>query len=350
MIHIDSVYIGEFPPPFGGVTIKNRILQEAVFNDGTVQFFNLYECKRNPFKLLELIVIVLRAGRRKNSFILGLGSPGRLRKMLIAIRLLGGKESLGCCTVIMMGSTLHKYCAMRVGYIKMLKQVKCIYTESHRIEDAFRGMGIDQVAFFPNCRAVMDDLPPKKKRREDPLRLVFFSKICREKGLPLLFEVARLLEDSGLDVIIDFYGEIQKEYKDEFEANMHKYSNCRYLGVFDSTRHNVYRKLHQYHALIFPTEWKSEGVAGILVESKLAGITAIVSRHNYNDEVVKDGVEGIVIPRQSAALYYQAVWELLENPEYLFRLSRGAYESASRYDIVSYCELLRSSVRAVHKG
>ena len=43
-----TLYIGEFPPPMGGVTVKNELLKNKVYNDSEMIFFDLYSCKKNP--------------------------------------------------------------------------------------------------------------------------------------------------------------------------------------------------------------------------------------------------------------------------------------------------------------
>lgn len=45
--------------------------------------------------------------------------------------------------------------------------------------------------------------------------------------------------------------------------------------------------------LLLPSKWSGEGVPGALVESKMAGIAAIVSDWNFNAEIVKNDSEGI---------------------------------------------------------
>ncbi len=42
-----NVYIGELPPPYGGVTRKNKLTYENVFIDANTVFFDLVEFKRS---------------------------------------------------------------------------------------------------------------------------------------------------------------------------------------------------------------------------------------------------------------------------------------------------------------
>lgn len=53
--------------------------------------------------------------------------------------------------------------------------------------------------------------------------------------------------------------------------------------------HDVYEELNNYDIMLLPTRWEGEGVSGALIESKMAGITAIVSDWHVNSETVRDG-------------------------------------------------------------
>ena len=94
---------------------------------------------------------------------------------------------------------------------------------------------------------------------------------------------------------IDIYGHIVDDFKEKFEKFIDENNNVTYQGVFDATKNNVYEKLHEYDILLFPSRWKGEGVPGILIESKMAGIVPIVSDHLYNSEIVLNNIEGIVL-------------------------------------------------------
>lgn len=333
-----TLYIGEFPPPFGGVTVKNQLLRDYIYNSDQVQFFNLYDCKKNRIKLVSLLHLIQKAKCENAVIVLGIGYDKRLERMLQMIYLIGKEALIQNCLIIMMGSKLQTYCKGRTHLINMLRKTKCILTESHKIEKEFQKLGIQNVDFFPNCRVAQKDWLPKKRDMEKPIKMVFFSKICEGKGVTILFEAVQLLKQRKIKFQLDFYGVLDPDYRTVFEEQIEKYSECQYYGVFDTTKQDVYAKLHEYDVLAFPTMWKGEGVAGILVESKIAGIPAIVTDHRYNDEVVQDGVEGILIEKNSAVAFADAVAKLDQDPELLFQLATGAHHSRMRYDIMTYKE------------
>jgi glycosyltransferase involved in cell wall biosynthesis len=197
-------------------------------------------------------------------------------------------------------------------------------------------MNFTNVITFPNCREIHKSIKPRKTFACQPIKLLYFSKICKEKGVPQLIDMAKQLNDNDIKFTLDFYGAIDYCYKKEFDLECLRVSNVRYMGVFDVYKHNVYTKLNEYDLLLFPSIWLGEGVAGILVESKIAGIPAVVSNHNVNSEVVIDGQEGIIINGDLAKGFAESVQKLSLDREELFRLANGAFISRKRYDINLY--------------
>ena len=107
-----------------------------------------------------------------------------------------------------------------------------------------------------------------------------------------------------------------------------------------TVKNNVYEKLHEYDILLFPSRWKGEGVPGILIESKMAGIVPIVSDHLYNSEIVLNNIEGIVLEKKDIGLQMsKTIKKLLECEDIYNNLANGAFTSRMRYSLETYKEL-----------
>ena len=93
--------------------------------------------------------------------------------------------------------------------------------------------------------------------------------------------------------------------------------------------------------ILFPTKWDIEGVPGILVEGKIAGLAEIVSNKSYNAELVRNGIEGIVLGDNSAADLAVAIQQLDENRKALSTLKAGSRSSAEQYFIENYISAIK---------
>ena len=129
-----------------------------------------------------------------------------------------------------------------------------------------------------------------------------------------------------------------------FKASVDDLPNCEYRGVFRGSQNAGYRLLAGYDVLLFPSTWVHEGVAGTLIESKVVGLPAVVFDNNFNEEVVRDKEEGLVVEVRDEEAFVHAVDALKKDRERLRLLSEGAYLSADRYFLDGYfdrvCEAL----------
>ena len=176
---------------------------------------------------------------------------------------------------------------------------------------------------------------------DEPLKLLFFSRISIEKGVLILFDMCEYLSKENIPFSLDFYGELDEKFKENFYEQLELHLQCKYKGIFDSTEKDVYDKINEYDILLLPTKWKAEGVPGILVESKIVGVPAIVSKHNYNEEVVINYKEGIVLDNVTGLSFAKEVSNLYHNKMLFDSLSEEAYKSSVRYNIDSYIGLIR---------
>ena len=135
-----------------------------------------------------------------------------------------------------------------------------------------------------------------------------------------------------------FYGEIRKDYEQEFRCAVHGISNVTYHGVFSGSTDAVYRELGQYDVLLLPTRWKAEGLPGILVEAKIAGVPAVVSDHNFNREIVEHNCDGIVISEITVEKLFHALNDLDTDRQRLLEMKLASRESGKAYYIDSCAE------------
>ena len=124
--------------------------------------------------------------------------------------------------------------------------------------------------------------------------------------------------------------------------------HMEYCGVFDSRENSIYKHLSHYDVLLFPTRWKTEGVPGILVEAKFAGLAAIVSDTSFNSIIVKDGEDGLVIKDDSVQALSDAIDTLQNDENLLIKMKKNAQKNASYYSIETYIDLIVNLLNGVN--
>lgn len=206
-----------------------------------------------------------------------------------------------------------------------------IYVELPAMARALENAGMKNVSVYPNGRPKPEKLPAVSAN-EGPLRCVYFSRIQPEKGVDRILEAARKLP--GME--FHFYGEFEPSYEQQFRTEIAQLPNAGYHGVFRGDSDAVYRELSKYDLLLLPTRCKTEGLPGILIEAKIAGLPALVTDLNSLGEIVTDGTDGIVLREDSARCLISALDALDTDRTRLLRMKHGSRNAAQNYYIESY--------------
>lgn len=329
------LFIGEFPPPYGGVTVKDSLLRDEIFSSCDAKFFDLYDFKRRPIALPTLAIELAREIRGAERIALGIGSNSRLSTMLGIIGKLKGREFLGNVTVFMMGRELADYLEENPGQVWKYQAARCIFAESRSLVTDFEVVGCCNSRFLPNFRK--GDRAREPRAVGDTVHFVYFAQVRPEKGINTLADAARTLNAEGLADKFDIavYGTVVEGFQDEFEHLLIDVPNMMYKGAFDAATGDVCAELNQYDASSSSSSW-CEGMSGSNIECKFAGIANIVSDVGFNPECVHDGEDGLLVKPRSVDSLAEAMRRVIVDHELLSRLKRGSYEDRVNYDIATW--------------
>ena len=330
-------YIGNFPPPYGGVTIKNKLLFDILSQRAPVIRFA--EWKHIPKKVHQLFNMLLALVSR-NPLIIGISAVGGKSKLLTRLLYVCNRRTMQKSLYFMMGGLEAGRIAANPEELKWYGNYRQIYVETRTMAACLQNAGLTNVGFYPNCRRKPDQPITVSDNRRGPLKCVFFSLIQPMKGADNILAAAELLPD----VEFTFWGHISPEYKDEFLSKIENRPNVKYLGVFSGSSEAVYAELANHDLLLLPTKWASEGVPGILPEAKIAGIPAIVSNMSYNAELIEDKVAGTVLHENTSEALAEAIRRYDTDRELLLRHKENALRSADGFFIETYLEEILSQL------
>lgn len=313
-------YIGSFPPAYGGVTIKNKNLYEALPEALDVRKIDMNRIKRGDLRDMLRFGWAMLTGKQ---YIIGLAGQ-KNRRQFTKLMYRFKRKAMSRSVMLVMGGSVDDmlpegryFGGYRRVYVELPGMAKKLY-------DA----GISNVAIYPNGRPRPEELPEVKVDNE-PLQCVFFSIIQPEKGTDLILEAAKALPDMQFH----FFGPVQKGYEETFHRSVKECVNVTYHGVFAGDTEEGYHRLAEYDVLLLPTRWKGEGLPGILIEAKIAGLVSVVTDHHYNREIVRDGVDGMILRDHSAVALCDALKILRSDREKVLAMKFAARESAAQYYI-----------------
>lgn len=242
--------------------------------------------------------------------------------------------------MLVMGGIVEDIIQAGPQYMEKLSTYRRVYVELPGMAGKLSDAGVTNAAVYPNGRPRPQTLEPIRTG-SGSLRSVFFSQIEPDKGVDRILEAAKKLPD----IQFDFYGRIVPGYDAEFRAEISGMKNVCYHGVFTGDSEGVYKTLNQYDVLLLPTRCKTEGLPGILIEAKIAGIPAIVSAINHNREIVNDGVDGIVLSADTAECLAAALQTLAANRTLLAAMKTASRASAQQYYIDVCAQDIISSIQ-----
>ncbi|MHB8657845.1 MAG: flippase-like domain-containing protein [Solirubrobacteraceae bacterium] len=157
----------------------------------------------------------------------------------------------------------------------------------------------------------------------DRLRIVFVGQAVERKGLPLLlraFEALREHIPTELTVIGPTHAELAPLMLDT--------RGVRVLGKVDErTKH---AELEQADVLCAPS-LGGESFGMVLTEAFAAGTPVIASDIAGYRDVVRDGVDGVLVPPANAQALAESLRDLYDEPDRRLRLARAAAVDVARF-------------------
>lgn len=317
-------YLGSFPPPYGGVTIKNKNLYEALGEKLDIKKIDMNLVKRGNVREILRLAWAMLTGKQ---FVIGLAGQ-KNRRTFTKLMYCFKRKAMSCSIMLVMSGIVEDIIQAGPGFMEMMNTYRQVYLEFPGMARKLADAGMTNAAVYPNGRPRPETLQPISDGKGE-LQCVFFSQIQPEKGVDRILQAAKQLPD----LQFHFYGGIVPDYRDLFLNEVAGMDNVQYHGVFTGDTEAVYQELNGFDVLLLPTRCKTEGLPGILIEAKIAGLTTVISDLNYNREIVEDGTDGIILAQDTAECLVSALRMLDGDRNKLSCMKRASRESAQRYYI-----------------
>jgi glycosyltransferase involved in cell wall biosynthesis len=209
-----------------------------------------------------------------------------------------------------------------------------IWVETSSMCNALKRQGFANVWVVPNFKNVIPlketELP---KEFIEPFRLVTFSRVTEKKGISIAINAVSKInkEKSSIKYTLDIYGDIDEEYQLEFQKlleNSKEY--VHYAGIVSPE--NSVEVLKDYFALLFPTQFFTEGVPGTLIDAYCAGVPVITSLWlNYSD-VFAEGLTGYGYSFEDIDGLYTILNKILENVDDFLAMKTTTLKYADNFN------------------
>lgn len=149
---------------------------------------------------------------------------------------------------------------------------------------------------------------PTEREAGEPLRLLCTSSHWPGKGIHVALEACRLAAESGVALELELLGDGAGDYPDELRRLAAPLGErVRFAGRVP--RGEVLAALERAHLLLFPSLW-SEPYGLATLEALAAGVPVLASDAGASGELVRDGIDGRVLPPGDPGALAAALAEL----------------------------------------
>ena len=190
--------------------------------------------------------------------------------------------------------------------------------------------GIDTRYFDP----FQFDTTQKKNKREslgipqEDFIFIFIGRLVSEKGINELVEAFNNLQAENQNISLLLVGPFEKELdplKEETFKTIQLHEKIFTTGYQEDVR----PYLAVSNALTFPSY--REGFPNVVMQAGAMNLPAIVSDINGCNEIIVEGVNGVIIPVKDTSALITAMKLFKENKNYTERLSSNARDEICKY-------------------
>lgn len=178
---------------------------------------------------------------------------------------------------------------------KILSKTDSIVVENNSLKTLYESFYcLHNVNVLTNFRFINSNAT-HLKFNSDFLKIVFFSRVTKSKGILDLMHCVRELNEEGDVIYLDIYGNTSFDENEQalFDSIISSCEKIRYMGQAESSA--AIDVLTKYDLHCLPTH-HLEGTPGSLIEAILATTPTLCTSLPQISEFIEDGVDGFIVP------------------------------------------------------
>jgi glycosyltransferase involved in cell wall biosynthesis len=219
-----------------------------------------------------------------------------------------------------------------IGLKKIIEQNHFCKTEKLKVILNGSSNGIDTSFFNPDLFSIDSRSELKDKLNIDSKEFVFIyvGRLVGDKGINELVKAFEAFQIENVGIKLLLVGDYEAELDPlEYETIKVIENNANIISV--GHQKDVRPYLAISNCLVFPSY--REGFPNVVMQAGAMGLPSIVSDINGCNEIIKDGVNGIIIPVKNKSVLLDKMKELFKNKIYNDHLKKNARTMiVSRYE------------------
>ena len=205
------------------------------------------------------------------------------------------------------------------------------FAKSRLAEEFLRGKGFQKVSAVGvglDPAALAAPYTPEARQetaRQKELTLLYIGVLEERRSIPLLFETLAKVRQSCPEARLILVGRGEKEYVESC------FARARELGVWDAVEYHekvpqsqVYQLYNRANFFLLPTRYEIFGM--VLLEAMYFGLPALSSWNGGSSVLIRDGVDGFILPEFDPAAYAGKILELAGDPQRQIQMGEAAHQ------------------------
>lgn len=325
-------YFGYSNNQLDGQTIKTRNIYKLLDSKKNEKGFVLSYFDTQTFQANKLNVLKMFEEVWKTDILFYIAAHNNLKYFFPIIFLIAKLRGIPIHYVVV-GGWLAEFIENKPLHIRLLRNIDGIYPQTMELTNQLNEKyDFYNVYQLHNFRIVAEDYLSKSILEDsyEEVKFVFMARVHPMKGVDLLFNLSdEISKLRNLNITIDIYGPILKEYKNEFDRKVKNSSIIKYKSILQPDEIN--ETLAKYDMMLFPTKFYTEGFPGSILDAYMAGVPVVATKWKYADEFIENNVSGILSPFDNEKVYIDNVISIINDTKRINELKQGAQKQASKY-------------------
>ena len=226
------------------------------------------------------------------------------------------------------------------------------------VSNGLRGYALETtpdlpIEVIPNAIELSAFTPPRRRRNNGQVRLLFVGRLNAFKNVETLVETMARLKAEGLE-------NVELQLVGDGERRSHLESMVVEKGLTKAVhfagwvnREQLINYYRQADLFVTATTW--EGMPNTVLEGMACGLPVVATRASGLEELVRDGYNGYLVDIDDTAALTDCLIELIENPHERQRMgkeSRKIAEQEFAWDYIAqqYAEIYKRLARSKEVG
>ncbi|MBO4245337.1 MAG: glycosyltransferase family 4 protein [Bacilli bacterium] len=330
--------LGNGKKAFNGQTIKTREINNYLVKYFKVTSLDTSKYSKNIFRIFFAIKKLLKT----NEVIIVMPANRGYQIITPIIMFLNKRYHRKLIEIVIGGSRYQlfdKHCYLK----KLAKKYQTIYVETNLMKKEYLKRGFNNVWVLPNVKALKIG---KYHSTKDQIKLCVCSRIIKEKGIEEAIN-AVIKANKALNKAVfslDIYGDIKPSYEKKFNNILLNVPNyIKYQGKIAYQKASLV--LNKYDLMLFLTYYPNEGFAGSIIDAFYAGIPVITTKWNSNEEIIKDGVNGLLVSIKNVDEVASKLIMLYNNKELIDAMKKNCLQEVANYQIDKVLSILVDDIK-----